>query len=58
LEDGVFVFEHPLRSYQYYVKKYVSNDFELIKQKCGADKIAFRKEIKKILPKNKMRVRS
>ena len=52
------MFEHPLRSYESYLKNYVANDFVLIKKKCGADKVALKKEMKKILPKNKMRERS
>lgn len=54
----MFVFDHPLWSYKAYVKKYVKNDFELLKIKHHNDKSSYEKAMKAIRPRNAMRVHS
>lgn len=57
-EDGVFVFEHPLHSYQRYVQKYVKHNFDQIKIKYGYDEKELRKAMREIRPRCHLRVRS
>lgn len=57
-ESGVWIFEHPLRSYKAYVKKYVSNDFELFKIKHASDPEAYKAARKSVKPRVALRVRS
>lgn len=54
----MFIFEHPLWSYKAYLKKYVKNDFELLKIKNHNNQQAYQKALKEIKPRNAMRVRS
>jgi hypothetical protein len=57
-ESGIWIFDHPLRSYKAYVRKYVSNDFELFKIKHASNENAYKEAIKKIRPRVVLRVRS
>lgn len=52
------MFEHPLRSYEHYVNKYVKNDFELLKIKFEKNPAEYQKQLKRVKPYTHMRVRS
>lgn len=53
LEDGIFIYEHPLHSYKQYLDKYASNNFELLRTQPD-----FKKAVRKIRPYYKLRIRS
>ena len=57
-EDGIYVFEHELRSYRHYFKKYAHNGFELLKIKYGSNPDEYAKQLKRVKPYVHMRIRS
>lgn len=52
------MFDHPLRSYNRYLKKYVRSNFEILKIKFNSDTKGYKKAFNALKPKHKMRVRS